>query len=75
LHEDKSCTFQLLKLESEVTDTNKKYNKYRVSRDSELIYDSNEYYVARNWRKESAEIFANKITSKFPSVTYKLHAD
>lgn len=75
LREDKTCTFQLLKLESEVTETNKKYNKYRVSRDPELIYDNNEYYVARNWGKESAEAFANKVTSKFPSVTYKLHAD
>jgi hypothetical protein len=75
LREDKSCTFQLLKLESEVTDTNKKYNKYRVSRDPELIYDNNEYYVARNWGKESAEAFANKVTSKFPAVTYKLHTD
>ena len=75
LREDKSCTFQLLKLESEVTDTNKKYNKYRVSRDPELIYDNNEYYVARNWGKESAEAFANKVTSKFPCVTYKLHTD
>ncbi len=75
LREDKTCTFQLLKLESEVTETNKKYNKYRVSREPELIYDSNEYYVARNWGKESAEAFANKVTSKFPSVTYKLHAE
>ncbi|MEI6894353.1 MAG: hypothetical protein V5789_06910 [Colwellia sp.] len=75
LREDKTCTFQLLKLESEVSETNKKYNKYRVSRDPELIYDSNEYYVARNWGKGSAATFANKITSKFPSITYKLHAD
>lgn len=75
LREDKSCTFQLLKLESEVTETNKKYNKYRVSREPELIYDNNEYYVARNWGKESAESFANKITSQFPLITYRLHSD
>ncbi|TQF71891.1 hypothetical protein [Pseudoalteromonas luteoviolacea] len=75
LRADNTCAFQLIKLESEVTETNKKYNKYRVSRDPELVYDGKEYYVARNWGKESAEIFASKITGKFPSVTYKLHAD
>lgn len=65
----------MLKLESEVSETNKKYNKYRVSRDPELNYDGNDYYVARNWGKESAEVFANKVTTKFPLITYKLHAD
>ena len=75
LRADNTCAFQLLKLGSEVTETNKKYNKYRVSREPELIYDSKEYYVARNWGKESAEIFAKKISDKFPSITYKLHTD
>lgn len=75
LRADNTCAFQLLKLGSEVTETNKKYNKYRVSREAELIYEDKEYYVARNWGKESAEAFASKITDKFPEITYKLHQD
>lgn len=75
LRADNTCAFQLIKLESEVTETNKKYNKYRVSKDPELIYDGDEYYIARNWGSGSAKRFADKITAKFPSVTYKVHAD
>jgi hypothetical protein len=75
LRTDNTCAFQLLKLESEVTETNIKYNKYRVSREPELIYEGKEYYGARNWGKESAEAFANKITDKFPEVSFKLHSE
>jgi len=75
LRTDNTCAFQLLKMVSEVTETNKKYNKYRVSRDPELIFNGKEYYVARNWGKESAEAFASKVSNKFPSITYKLHSD
>lgn len=75
LRADNTCAFQLIKLESEVTETNKKYNKYRVSKDPELIYDGDEYYVARNWGSGSAKRFADKIAAKFPAITYKLHTD
>lgn len=75
LRADNTCAFQLLKLESEVTETNKKYNKYRVAREPELIYSDKGYYVARNWGKESAEVFATKITDRFPAIKYKLHTD
>ncbi len=75
LRADTSCAFQLIKLASEVSDTNKKYNKYRISRTPELVYGGKEYYVARNWGKENAETFASKITDKFPSITYQLHQD
>lgn len=75
LRADNTCAFQLIKLESEVTETNKKYNKYRVSRAPELIYGGREYYVARNWGKESAEVFAHKITERHPEITFELHSD
>lgn len=75
LRADNTCSFQLLKLASEVTETNKKYNKYRVSREPELVYDGKQYYVARNWGKESAEAFATKVTDKFSQITYRLHSD
>jgi len=75
LREDKTCTFQLLKMKSEVSETNKKYNKYRILRDPELVYGEQEYYVARNWGKESAAAFVNKISAKFPMITYHLHTN
>jgi hypothetical protein len=75
LRQDNSCSFQLLKTKSEITDNEVKYRRYRVSREPELIYDDGEYYIARNWGKESAEAFANKISSKFNLITYKLHQD
>ena len=75
LREDKTCTFQLIKMKSEVSETNKKYNKYRILRDPELVYGGQEYYVARNWGKESAAAFANKISAKFSMITYHLHTN
>jgi hypothetical protein len=75
LREDNSCRKQLLKTEKEMSDTEIQYKKYRVTKEPELIYDGKEYYVARNWGKGSAARFANKVTSKFPLITYKLHAE
>ena len=75
LRADNTCAFQLLKLESEVTETNKKYNKYRVSREPELIFEGQEYYVARNWGKDNAEAFSKKMSLRFPEITYELHSD
>lgn len=72
LREDNSCRKQLLKVKGEMSDTEVQYKKYRVSKDPELIY---EYYVARNWGSGSAKRFTDKITAKFPSITYKLHVD
>lgn len=75
LRSDTSCAFQLIKLASEVSETNKKYNKYRVTRDPELIYGGQEYYMARNWGKDNVKVFTSKITAHFPAITYQVHAD
>ncbi|WP_289097939.1 hypothetical protein [uncultured Pseudoalteromonas sp.] len=75
LREDNSCRKQLLKMKDEMSDTEVQYKKYRVSKDPELIYESDEYYVARNWGSGSAKRFADKVTAQFPSITYKCHAD
>jgi hypothetical protein len=66
LRADRTCTFQLLKMKPEVTANEEKYSKYRVSRDPELTYGENSYYIARNWGKESAVTFSNKVSAKFP---------
>jgi plasmid stabilization system protein ParE len=62
-------------MKSEVTANEEKYSKYRVSRDAEVQYCNQDYYVARNWGKENAKAFADKISDKFQSVTYQLHAE
>lgn len=72
LREDKTCTIHLLKMKSEVTETNKKYNKYRVSREPELMHNNNGYYVARNWGKESSGRFIKKMQERFPEITYSI---
>jgi hypothetical protein len=72
LRNDKSCSFQLLKMKTEVKKTEEKYKKYRVSKEAELLFVGNEYYVARNWGKESAERFANKMEKRFPEITYSI---
>jgi hypothetical protein len=75
LRDDNSCLKQLIKAEKEMSDTEVKYKKYRVSKEPELIFEDNEYYVARNWSFKSAERFTKKISNKFPSISYKLHVD
>lgn len=68
LREDTSCRFRLIKLESEVTETERKYRKYRVNNPPELIYSGEEYYVARNWGVDNVGIFIQKFEEEFPSI-------
>lgn len=71
LREDKSCSFNLLKEIHEVSDNEIKYRKYRIKKSPELIYESKEYYVARNWGINNMEIFIEKMQNKFPMISYE----
>lgn len=73
LREDKSSSFQLLKLKEEATETEIKYSKYRLNDSPELIFDGKEYFVARNWGINNIKKFINKLTSKFPQLSYDIH--
>lgn len=73
LREDKSCSFQLLKLKEELTETEKKYRKYRVNNEPELFWENKGYYIARNWGKDNIQNLIKKFTQKFPSLKYKVH--
>lgn len=73
LRKDKSCSFPLLKLVEEVTDTEIKYRKYRVNNEPELIYKEKGYYVARNWGIGNIEKFIDKMTKKFGNLKYETH--
>lgn len=66
LRADRSCSFQLLKTLSEMTDTEKKYGKYRYRQEPELKFGSEGYYVARNWGAANTPTFIDLINKRFP---------
>ncbi len=70
LREDTSCSFKLLKLPDEMTETEKQYSKYRFNRDPELTFEDQGYYVARNWGVNNVQKFMDKMQSKFPKLSY-----
>lgn len=74
LREDKSCSFQLLKKIDEMTDTEKKYGKYRFRIEPEFIFSDQEYYVARNWGVNNINAFIDKIKTRFPGVSYEVRS-
>ncbi|MBU2967310.1 hypothetical protein Q4508_18040 [Amphritea sp. 2_MG-2023] len=72
LREDMSCNFQLLKRADEVTDNERKYSKYRVSRAPELEYEGVGYYVARNWGIGNIKSFINRVAERFSQLSYEI---
>ena len=70
LKEDKSCSYHLLKTKDEMTEKEKQYSKYRFRKSSELTFEGQEYFVARNWRVTRAQKFIDKIEKKFPEISF-----
>ena len=75
LREDTSCSFKLLKRTEEMTETEKRYSKYRFNRDPELIFDGQGYYVARNWGVSNTPKFIEKMESLFSELSYSSTAN
>lgn len=71
LKEDKSCSFLLLKKKEDFTETEIKYRKYKTNDAPELIYNGEEFYVARNWGIGNIHKLINKFTDKFPGLEYE----
>ena len=71
LKEDKSCSFLLLKKKEDFTETEIKYRKYKTNDSTELIYNGEEFYVARNWGIGNIHKLINKFTDKFPGLEYE----
>lgn len=71
LREDKSCSFQLLKMPSEFTETEIKYRKYRTNDEPELMFNGNGYYVARNWGIGNIQRFMDKMSDKLSQINYQ----
>jgi hypothetical protein len=72
LQDDKTASFSLIKTLDEVTDTETKYRKYRVTEPPELVYGEKEFYVARNWGKENTQKFMDKFSKRFPELGYEI---
>jgi len=70
LREDLSCSFRLLKMIDEMTDTEKRYSKYRHNKEPELIYNNAGYYVARNWGITNTPDFIEKMQNRFDGLKY-----
>lgn len=70
LKEDKSCSFLLLKKKEDFTETEIKYRKYKTNDAPELIFNGEEFYVARNWGIGNIHKLIDKFTAKFPGLEY-----
>lgn len=71
LRKDKSCGFMLLKKKEEFTETEIKYRKYKTNDAPELIYNGEEFYVARNWGIGNIHKFIKTFKEKFPGLEYE----
>ncbi|MFT5603433.1 MAG: hypothetical protein ACI9G5_000384 [Paracoccaceae bacterium] len=75
LREDRSCAFQLLKRQEEMTDTERKYSKYRHQNDPELHHAGQAYYVARNWGINNFRRFIERVHERFPGIVITVDGD
>ncbi len=70
LRDDTSCSFKLLKMPDEMTETERRYSKYRFNREPELVFDGKGYYIARNWGISNTPKFINKMEARFPELSF-----
>jgi len=70
LRDDTSCSFKLLKLPDEMTETERRYSKYRFNREPELVFGGDGYYIARNWGVSNTPKFINKMEERFTNLSY-----
>lgn len=73
LKEDTSCSFRLLKPVDDMTETEKRYSKYRYTKDPEVVFEGKGYYVARNWGVHNVQKFIDKIEENFPEVSFSVN--
>lgn len=71
LRDDTSCSFKLLKTPEEMTETERRYGKYRHINDPEIFYQGTGYYIARNWGVNNVQKFINKMKLKTPSLSFE----
>jgi hypothetical protein len=74
LRDDTSCSFKLLKHFEEMTDTERRYSKYRFNKEPEITLEGSGYYIARNWGVNNVQKFMDKMQSRFPEISYSSSA-
>ena len=72
LREDRTASFDLLKVREDMTDTELKYSKYRFKGEPELIHNSAGYFVVRNWGIVNTPKFIDKVTKRFAEIKYSV---
>lgn len=70
LRDDTSCSFRLLKLPEEMTESEKRYTKYRYNREPEYIFEGKGYYIVRNWGVSNTPKFIEKMERAFAGIHY-----
>lgn len=68
LKADGASGFPLLKQEFEITDSEHKYNRYRIRREDPLEFQGNRYYACGNWGKDNIPRFQKFLAKKFPRI-------
>lgn len=68
LKADRSSAFPLLKQGAEITDNERKYNRYRERSVEPLMYQGVGYYVSGNWGEDNIPKFQIFLKQTFPRV-------
>ncbi|MBL0051689.1 MAG: hypothetical protein IPP29_09375 [Bacteroidetes bacterium] len=61
----------MLKKQEELSEYDIKYKKYKTTKESEIVYNNESYFVARNWGINNIDKFINKFKEKFPGLEYE----
>jgi hypothetical protein len=72
LSQDKTCGHKLINKISDMTDVEKKYNRYSIKKAADLVYNDTNYYVARNWGIENIKKLIVKMQNKFRLIEYEI---
>lgn len=68
LRQDSSSGFSLLKQEGEITDGERKYNRYRIVGRNPVIFQGAQYYVSGNWGDNNIPRFQQFLAQNFPQL-------
>ncbi len=74
LRNDTSCSFRLLKLLDEMTETERRYSRYRHNKKPEFVHEGEGYYIARNWGVGNTQKFIEKMEKAFSGLEYSSKA-
>ena len=74
LRSERSCSFNLVKSKEEITPGEQQYRRYRVEAPAELVYNGQEFYIARNWGIGNIPRFIQNIQTRFPQISFQINA-